>query len=108
MVIPSPQLSDSPKLRSLDWSPEIKPGWIPVGIDRLRPIVRWMNVGNASLTAPMFMEAVARFRLNRAQEIETGLSVLMEGTAHLLGGEPRGVIVHMTRCGSTALANAMR
>jgi hypothetical protein len=42
------------------------------------------------------------------QEIETGLSALTDGAAHLLGGEPSGVIVHMTRCASTALANAMK
>jgi hypothetical protein len=79
MLIPNTRLSDCPSPRRLDWSPEIKPGWIPTGIDGLRPVVRWMNVGNTRFSTPMFEDSIARLRLNNAREIETGLSALTSG-----------------------------
>src|SRR5271170_2236904 len=89
-----------------NWTSErIAPGWIPIDIDGLRPVVRWMNVGKTSLSAPTFEGSVAILRRDNRPELETGHSLLASGTMHLPEVEPAGIIFHMTRCGSTLLAS---
>jgi hypothetical protein len=41
-------------------------------------------------------------------ECETDIDVLSEAAKHMSLKQPAGIIVHMTRCGSTAVVNALR
>ena len=71
-------------MQRLNWTSEIiSPGWIPVDIDGLRPIVRWMNVGKATLSAPMFERSIANLRRDNCPEVEAERSLLTSGTPHL-------------------------
>ena len=88
----------------------IPPGWLPVDITGGVPIVRWIKVGLAPLTDPFFAQTVSNRRGGGSSvpECETDISILERGAADLPFVTPSGIICHMTRCGSTLLANAMR
>jgi hypothetical protein len=84
-------------------------GWLPVDISRGIAIVRWIEIGSRLLSEPFFGETVRHLRMGspRARECETDLSIL-EGIETPVSLEPSCLIVHMTRCGSTLLANSFR
>jgi hypothetical protein len=82
----------------------IPPGWLPANISGA-PAIRWINIGSLPLSEPFFFQSIGKLRRSPpASECETGLSPL-EG---ILGARPSGIIFHMTRCGSTLVANALR
>jgi hypothetical protein len=107
MLIPNTRMPWRPPLPTLNWSGEISNGWLPVDIAGNDPIVRWMNVGSATLSDPFFQSSVARLR-GASNELETELEVLGGRTAHLSPAAPAGIIFNMSRCGSTLLVNALR
>ena len=93
------------------WSgPDVPRGWLPAGIGRGDPSVRWIGLGDAPLVEPFFSETLLRLRTTSppAYEWETGLAALESGLERLSPVSPSGIIVHMTRCGSTLLARALR
>lgn len=90
---------------------DIPPGWLPVSIAGGIPtVVRWIRIGEAPLAEPLFNYTLKRLRGSNfpAHERETELSTLERGAARLPCVAPAGIVIHMTRCGSTLLANAFR
>jgi hypothetical protein len=110
MLIPNARLFGAPPTPGVGWSEQIRPGWLPIEIAGMEPVVRWMKVNSFQLSDPFFSTSVERLRVgpHSARELETRLNVFVHGTAHLVPVAPAGVILHMSRCGSTLLANALR
>src|SRR5437868_6806406 len=83
--------------------------WLPVDLSFARSdvSVRWMDFGSASLTEPFFNMTVERLRSPPllAREMEADLASLIRRAADLPPVEPAGMIVHVSRCGSTLLSN---
>jgi hypothetical protein len=85
-------------------------GWLPVSISVGAPaVVRWIDARGLRLDEPFFAETVSRLRNGElpSLECETELSAL-ECAAGGRSVMPSGIIVHITRCGSTLLTNALR
>jgi len=84
--------------------------WLPVGLRWFpEPTLQWINVGSLALTEPMFFQSVAKLRAIHPplEERETDLATLV-GAAECLGAViPRGLIFHVSRCGSTLITNAI-
>jgi hypothetical protein len=92
-------------------------GWLPVEIafDR-RPqivseaLVRWLEFGETPLADPFFDHTVDRLREASppANEAVTDLDAVLRMGERLGRVRPAGFIFHISRCGSTLLANALR
>jgi hypothetical protein len=111
MVIPSKRLPMRSRVPEADsQEPEVIVGWLPIDLGGSLPSVRWMHVGSDPLSRPFFRETVNALRLSHPapREYETGAWELERRTAGYPAVFPSGVIFHMTRCGSTLLANALR
>lgn len=96
---------------SVNWSDEIRPGWVPIGLGGRREYaIRWMKAGQSlRLEEPFFEETVRRLRFGqRAPEFDTSVRILENELVHLSPVTPSGIVVHMTRCGSTVLMNALK
>ena len=86
--------------------------WLPVNI-HFAPAgtsVRWLNFRTKSISEPFFHQTVKALRSEDpgAQERSTSLGALLEAAASLEPVQPAGIIFHISRCGSTLLANALR
>jgi hypothetical protein len=86
-------------------------GWVPIDLSA-KPesrVVQWIDVGDASFDEPTFRLTVAR-RLSTpgTRATATGLDALTQLPAIAPHLSPRGFIFHMSRVGSTLLANALR
>jgi ribosomal protein L16 Arg81 hydroxylase len=84
-------------------------GWLPTSLD-LRPrksAVEWLYIGSGSLSEPFFNQTVKRLKAADvpARSKITGLKALSSLQDEIL---PSGFIFHVSRCGSTLLANALR
>ncbi len=111
MPIPEDYKYAHPKRAEREWpGAAIPPGWLPVDITSGVPVIRWANVGVAPLTEPFFLQTINKHRAGGhfGSECETEISILEIGASELPAAPPSGVICHMTRCGSTLLANAFR
>lgn len=86
--------------------------WIPVSIDlRSSPAaVTWLEVGETAFAEPFFQQTVERFCADHpdARRLTTGLEELLAAEAAGARREPAGFIFHMSRCGSTLVANLLR
>ena len=73
------------------------------------PVVRWIDARGLRLDEPFFAQTVNSLRDGERPplECETELSAL-ERAAGSRSVMPSGIIVHVTRCGSTLLTNALR
>jgi len=94
------------------WAEGPPRGWVPVNIEPQEEVIRWMHVGtDFSPDEPFFNQSI---RLLRAKspppvECETELTALeARKAASLVPPTPSGIIVHVSRCGSTVLTNALR
>jgi hypothetical protein len=86
-------------------------GWLPIDLDSNQEILRWMQVReNFSLDEPFFTDSIrlARATFRPPPECDTDLVALETCTAKSAVCDPAGVIVHVSRCGSTVLSNALR
>ena len=92
-------------------------GWLPIGItfDRLPAIasdakVRWIEIGSERIAEPFLEHTIARLRERTptTKEIDTPLDTLIQFGKRLPAVRPAGMIFHVSHCGSTLLANAMR
>ena len=92
-------------------------GWLPVQTEiQLRPTlipkanVRWMEFGDTPLTDPFMVHTMQRLReqVPPAREITTDLDTVLRTAAASAPVRPSGLIFHVSRCGSTLLANALR
>ena len=85
-------------------------GWLPIAVGGRYLTVRWLRVEQETLSEPFFVSSIAllRARAPSPLECETDIEVLIQESGRLSPIEPVGLIVHMTRCGSTAVVNALR
>lgn len=93
----------------------VRAGWLPIdllpaGAFVTNATVRWMEFGDAALAEPFFNQTVDRLRATKppAREWETGLDALVREADCLPEVKPAGFIFHVSHCGSTLLANALR
>jgi hypothetical protein len=72
--------------------------------------VRWRDMREEELAEPAFQESLVRIRRERPQalEIADSFASLISHDPHQLGTPPSGFIFHVSRCGSTLVANALR
>ena len=88
----------------------VPPGWLPAAIGGRYTTVRWVHAEQTLLEEPFFHSSLAFLRAQTPapRECETDLAALIYGLSHLPPVKPAGVIVHMSRCGSSAVINALR
>ncbi len=92
-------------------------GWVPVDI-RLDPrpvvvreaLVRWIEVGSTPLAEPFFDHTVEKLRKEAppAREIDTDLETMQRVAGRVPDVRPAGFIFHLSHCGSTLIANALK
>lgn len=92
-------------------------GWLPVslGIDPQTPLVsdipvRWLEFGETPLAEPFLRDTIDKLRTEKParREIETSLEELLR-LARVTGPvTPAGFIFHISHCGSTLIANALK
>ena len=97
--------------------PRSTAGWLPIeiGFDR-RPavvreaLVRWMEFGSTSLAEPFLDNTVDKLRKANppAREMETDVETLIRVSGRLPSVRPAGFIFHLSHCGSTLIANALK
>ena len=92
-------------------------GWVPVDMgwdsqDTLSGIRRiaWMDCGGVTFTEPFFLQTVARLRTpsERRTVVTTALEAIVSRFGPSFHFNPAGLIFHVSRCGSTALANCLK
>lgn len=93
------------------------PGWLPArsvpgssAAGMPEPAFDWLWFGTAQLTAPFFEDEVRRasaLPLNWLMRTRTTLDGLLAGATKEPGVPLRGLIFHMSRCGSTLLAQML-
>lgn len=85
--------------------------WVPITLD-LRvspPAVTWLDAGETPFTEPFFQQTVERRLAAGAQLTTTGFDDLLAvGDAAGACRPPAGFIAHMSRSGSTLVANLLR
>ncbi len=85
-------------------------GWLPEAVvtTTAGPAVDWVHFGGARLTEPFFADSLRRARrrpFNRLMRYRTPLSLLATNAPEL--SEPTGLVFHMSRCGSTLVAQML-
>jgi hypothetical protein len=107
--------SDFAQRESTNLKASIKPeqlrGWLPIDavIDEGRPAIEWMDPGNVAFDQPFFHETVDRVKAQvKSRIVITDLGFLLQLEKICDSVEPTGFIFHISRCGSTLLANACR
>jgi len=85
--------------------------WLPVDFTfrRRETSVRWLDFGSKLLSEPFFHQTIRALRSRRppANERLTDLQELLNVAAQLRNITVSGIIFHVSRCGSTLLANAL-
>src|SRR5580698_5790108 len=83
-------------------------GWLPVDIRGRYATVRWMRTHRGMLADAFFDAAVSRLRSGSppASEHETDIEILIGREPQHQEKVPAGLVIHMSRCGSTLLMNA--
>jgi hypothetical protein len=91
------------------WPTETRDGWLPVGISSPHCTVRWIEFGARPLLEPFFEWSISALRGQRppANEFETEVQTLIRDEDSFEALQPAGFILHMTRCGSTLVRNAI-
>lgn len=94
-----------------DWQMGRRPpvGWIPVDISSEHLVVRWIRAAGAPLSHPFFAESILSLRSGNppAYEYERVLD-LIEVEQEWGAANPAGLVFHISRCGSTLVANSLR
>jgi hypothetical protein len=84
---------------------------VPIEIRRgLNPTVLWRQFPSRALSEPTFRRSLTLDRAIRPNTVEheTRLEPLLEIAADRRGRSPGGFIFHISRCGSTLMASALR
>lgn len=95
---------------TLDTWPQI--GWLPVrsAPGQGMPAFDWAWFGDRPLSEPLFEDSVNRMAsrpLSRSLRTRTDLDALIAGAAQEETLEPDGFVFHMSRCGSTLVAQML-
>ncbi|WP_230772535.1 sulfotransferase [Sphingomonas sp. Leaf4] len=88
------------------------PAWLPVAVadGAAGPVVEWLHFAGRRLTEPFFEEAVRRARclpLNRLRPVRTPLDRFAETMPAGAAFAPSGFVFHLSRCGSTLVAQML-
>ena len=88
------------------------PGWLPAEVSRVddRDVVTWLHFGRRRLTEPFYGDDLVKARwrpLNRLLSFRTPLLDLEAWASALPAIEPAGLVFHMSRCGSTLVAQML-
>jgi hypothetical protein len=92
-------------------------GWLPAMIEFdpepavvTEAHVRWIAVGETPLAEPFYSHTVSKLQSGSdpAREIETSLETMIRAGARLAPIRPAGFIFHVSHCGSTLVANALK
>jgi hypothetical protein len=92
-------------------------GWLPIeiGMDHQpalvrEGLVRWMEFGAEPLAEPFITHTVDRLREKTppAREIDTDLETVVRAASRIPWTRPAGFIFHISHCGSTLVANALK
>jgi hypothetical protein len=98
-------------------SKNLAQGWLPVDFEfDPRPgvvtsaTVRWIEFGETPLAEPFFWTTVQKLKglASPTSKIETTTDTMFRLSARLPEVVPAGFIFHISHCGSTLIANAMR
>lgn len=83
-------------------------GWLPTDIGDGHSVIRWISA-NGQVPSGFFSAWVAKLRASTPPqpEIETDRSALGRAVETLPVVVPAGIIFHVSRCGSTLIANAL-
>ena len=81
--------------------------WIPTRINLKQRTVEWIDLGTRQLTEPFLHQTVNRMRKND-KKLSTRSTSLRELRTTREAPKPSGFIFHMSRCGSTLLANSLK
>jgi ribosomal protein L16 Arg81 hydroxylase len=79
--------------------------WWPTRLDLRAAAVHWIEVGTRPLSEPFVHQTIKRLRREQRSQKITGLQALHGLTGDLA---PSGFIFHISRCGSTLLANGLK
>jgi hypothetical protein len=92
-------------------------GWLPADIS-LDPqpsavpeaLVRWVEVGSTPLAEPFFEHTLDMVRkaLPAAREMDTDIETMLRVAGRVAAVRPAGFIFHLSHCGSTLIANALK
>lgn len=93
-------------------TPERLAGWVPIRVSwrDARPFVDWCRLGDVRFREPFFEQTIARclrHPFNLAFRQETPIEALGERQAASPGMRPSGLVFHMSRCGSTLVAQML-
>lgn len=87
-------------------------GWLPatLAFKARSSLVTWMEFGSMQLREPFFEDTVRKLRLAfpPVAELTTDLDAVLDLDNRLPETAPQGLIFHISRCGSTLVANALR
>jgi hypothetical protein len=87
-------------------------GWIPAGIvwRESEPQVEWTLLGSQRLLDPFFERTMTRQMSHPFHQLfrrDTSMQEMIEWTDHHPGAPLRGMIFHMSRCGSTLMSQQL-
>ena len=87
-------------------------GWVPMRVfwQEGRPLVDWCYLGTRRFAEPFFEDTIGaamRLPFNLVFRQQTPIEVLAEWQALRPGVAPTGFIFHMSRCGSTLIAQML-
>lgn len=87
--------------------------WIPIRLqvdpENLRGAVRWVDFGSHAPVEPFFEQTIAALFAQKSPALRhSGFEALLSRARDLGPVPPAGLIFHISRCGSTLVANALR
>jgi hypothetical protein len=86
--------------------------WLPVSFSfGSKDIsIRWLDFGTKLLSEPFFSQTVRQLKRHSpaARERVTGSETLIKIASKCIAQTPAGIIFHVSRCGSTMIANALK
>jgi hypothetical protein len=87
-------------------------GWLPIGVSwqGARPVIDWCLAGRDRLHEPFFEDSIQRLvsrPFNKVFRRRTGPDELEDWAMRQPGLTPSGFIFHMSRCGSTLVAQML-
>jgi hypothetical protein len=90
----------------------ITPGWLPVElrVHPQSPSISWIDFGKTPLSEPFFHQTVQRLRASpqHFDREQSDFEFVSTFAGRLASAEPCVFLFHISRCGSTLLANAFR